>query len=100
MTRSTPWAILLCKFSDDAVEPMPRSFYEGLFTASGAGTMNMVQFFHDNSHGCVDLSGSQVFGWYTLPQRRSSTLEAGLTSKVDRSSLVGQSRLRQLQRTT
>jgi hypothetical protein len=70
-TIQSPWAILLCKFSDNASEPFPRSFYENLFTLSGLGTMNMVDFFSDMSHGQLDLRGSKVFGWYTLSQKRS-----------------------------
>jgi hypothetical protein len=77
VAASTPWAILLCKFSDNAAEPMPRTFYERLFTTAGAGTMNMVKFFHDNSHAAIDLTGSRVFGWYTLKQKRSDYVGSG-----------------------
>lgn len=38
-----------------------------MFTTAGAGTLNMVDYFDKMSHGNVDLSGSQVFGWCTLP---------------------------------
>ena len=48
---ATPWAILLCKFSDDASEPYPRQRYEELFTTAGSGKFNMVDFFRDMSHG-------------------------------------------------
>jgi hypothetical protein len=77
MPVATSWAILLCKFADDATEPKPRSFYERLFTTAGAGTMNMVRFFDENSHGSVTLVGSRVFGWYTLQQKRSDYLGSG-----------------------
>ena len=76
-TIQTPWAILLCKFSDNATEPFPRSFYENLFALSGLGTMNMVDFFADMSHGQLDLRGSKVFGWYTLSQKRSDYTGSG-----------------------
>jgi hypothetical protein len=76
-TIQTPWAILLCKFSDNATEPFPRSFYESLFTLSGLGTMNMVDFFYDMSHGQLDLRGSRVFGWYTLRQKRADYTGSG-----------------------
>jgi len=69
----TPWAILLCKFKDDASEPYGPGTqrFQDLFTSSGAGRLNMVDFFRDMSHGKLDLSGSQVFGWYTLDKNRS-----------------------------
>jgi len=73
----TPWAILLCKFQDDSSEPFPRTFYENLFTASGVGTQNMVDLFKDISHGTLDLSGSEVFGWYTLPHNQSDYVGSG-----------------------
>ncbi|MDQ5826371.1 MAG: hypothetical protein M3441_19445 [Chloroflexota bacterium] len=62
----TPWAILLCKFNDNNSEPFTRRAYERLFTTTGAGASNMLDYFRDVSHGNLDLSGSQVFGWYTL----------------------------------
>lgn len=74
---STPWAILLCKFSDDASEPQPRQYYEKLFTQTGSGSLNMVDFFSDASHGQLDLSGSQVFGWLTLDKARSDYTGSG-----------------------
>ena len=39
--------------------------------------MNMVTFFRDMSHGVLDLSGSQVFGWYTLDKKRSEYVGSG-----------------------
>ena len=70
---STPssWAVLLVKFSDDPNEDPDLTIYEKLFTSAGAVTDNMLAFFSDMSHGCLDLSGSRVFGWYTLSARRS-----------------------------
>lgn len=66
---NAPWAIVLCKFKDDQSEPFPRSHYERLFTAAGRGSMNMVDFFSDVSHGSVDVGGSRVFGWFTLDKK-------------------------------
>jgi hypothetical protein len=71
LTEQTPWAILLFKFADDPVERWPRQHYERLFTEAGAGSMNMVDYFHEISHGKVDLGGSKVFGWFTLPIPRA-----------------------------
>ena len=74
----TPWAILLIKFNDNDSEPRPRAFYDELFTSSGAGRgNNMVDFFRDVSHGNLDLSRSQVFGWYTLNRPRSDYMGSG-----------------------
>jgi len=84
---SSPWAVLLCKFSDDNSEPQTRTFYEDLFTRSGAGTQNMVDFFYDASHGTLDLGSSKVFGWYTLDQKRSDYVGSG-ANQAGRDALV------------
>lgn len=62
MTESR-WAILKCKFFDDTSDTLPDDLYENIFTGT------MVSFFQDMSHGQLDLSRSQVFGWFTLSQR-------------------------------
>ncbi len=66
----SPWAILLVRFSDDKDPSPPLTKYQDLFTAQGSGSSNMVDFFRDMSHGKIDVSGSRVFGWYTLPAKR------------------------------
>jgi hypothetical protein len=71
MAQSTPWAILLMKWNDKADEPNSSSFYQNLFTTAGTGTFNMTDYFDTMSHGSLDVSGSQVFGWMTLDQPQS-----------------------------
>ena len=63
----TPWAIILCKFTDNNSEPFPMQYYQDLFTKNDKGSAwNMVRYFHDCSHGNTDVSGSKVFGWFQL----------------------------------
>src|SRR5262245_10593409 len=65
----TPWAIILCKFSEDFPDTSPMHYYRDLFTVADTGSpWNLVRYFHDYSHGSLDLTGSQVFGWYQLTQ--------------------------------
>jgi hypothetical protein len=70
----SPWAILLTCFQDDPpfAQLTPIDHYKKLFTSAGANTMNVVNCFSDMSHGKLDLSGSQVFGWYRLTTKRSN----------------------------
>src|SRR6202022_4041850 len=66
--QQTRWAVLLCKFKDDQSEtPVPNYWEvcERFFTRTD-GSFNAVRFFSDMSHGSIDLSGSMVFGWFTL----------------------------------
>ena len=41
-TVNWPWAIILCKFNDVALEPQPIQFYEDLYTQSGTLTTVMI----------------------------------------------------------
>ena len=74
---SNPWAILLCKWNDDPSEPFSPLCCQSLFSTPGVGLNNMVDFFRLYSHGVIDLSGSQVFGWFVLPQTRSQYTGSG-----------------------
>ena len=76
------WAILKCKFADDASGTPPDEIYERLFTGAGTGSFNMVDYFRDMSHGQLDLSRSQVFGWFTLSLRMTD-----FAGNVDNSAL-------------
>ena len=72
-TVKRPWAILLCKFCNESAE-FDRQYYDNLFTTSGQGTLNMVTFFEDMSHGLLDLSDSKTFGPFTLTLRSDAQL--------------------------
>jgi len=78
---ASPWAILLCKFNDDDTEPFERQHYIDLFTRSGQGTRNMVEYFLDCSHGAIDVGESEVMGWYTLDQSRSDYVGSGANNQ-------------------
>jgi hypothetical protein len=82
------WAVLLCKWNDDPSEPFPRWYYENLFTATGVGFNNMVDFFRLYTHGNIDSSGSEVFGWFTLPHSRSEYTGSG-ANNAGRQQLIG-----------
>lgn len=85
----TPWAVLLFMFQDDQVEHRPRSYYERLFTEAGSGSMNMVDYFREMSHEKLDLSGSQVFGWFRLPVDRADYVASGVPAdKYDRDEMA------------
>ena len=77
MATQTPTAFLLVKFRNSNDEPMTKAAAEQMFTAAGRGTMNVVDWFDDNSHGQVDMTGNAVFGWLTLPQKQSDYTGSG-----------------------
>ena len=96
--QSHPWAILLCRFNDTPQpSPTPAAHYERLFTSAGAGTFNSVQYFDDVSHGLLDHSGSQVFGWLTVDAAHNSytapePTPPGWMQTIDRAELTKRAR--------
>jgi len=67
LTGNKPWAVVLCKFPDKLDEPHSVQWYQDFVTHSAPKRDGLWDFWHDVSHGKMDLSGSQVFGWNTLP---------------------------------
>ncbi|WP_369265195.1 choice-of-anchor D domain-containing protein [Streptomyces sp. R35] len=65
-TGSTPWAVLMCKFSDVADQPQALAFFADFLTTAGDGKGGMADYWRDMSGGAVTLDGSAVFGWFTL----------------------------------
>jgi hypothetical protein len=87
---ASPWAVLCCRFADDTDPLPPLGHYQQLFTGTGRGTLNMVDFFSDVSHGQLDLSGSQVFGWFAIPKNKADYVgnAPAPAGKLNRNDLV------------
>jgi hypothetical protein len=63
---SDPWAVVLCNYTDAPAPPADPDAYRQLFAQAGTG--GVVDYFHDISYGALDLSQTQVFGWFTSPR--------------------------------
>ncbi|KAA0776194.1 hypothetical protein DT250_04260 [Bacillus sp. AR2-1] len=85
ITGPTPWAIILCKFSDQNQEPQNPQFFQDLFVNPSTG--GMFDYWHDISYGAIDLTYSKVFGWlqlpYTLATDKQRTRMQRITSAID-----------------
>src|SRR6266853_6627039 len=57
--KTTPWAIIKCKFADQPQEP---TFDPSFIT----GANGMAGYWQAVSYGQISLDGSAVYGWYTL----------------------------------
>jgi hypothetical protein len=57
-------AIVLCSFNDVPVLDIPRVRFFDFISQYGRG--GLFDFWRDVSYGAIDLSGSEVFGWYTM----------------------------------
>lgn len=66
---SKPYALLLCRFPDVTGNP-PISPAEAT-TLLGNTYPNLDHYYREISDDQMNLAGSQVFGWFTLPQPRS-----------------------------
>ena len=64
-----PWVTLLCKFQDEADEPATTAFVQDMF-GDGVGQIN--NWWKQVSYDRVNINGSLVLGWYTLPGPRSN----------------------------
>lgn len=78
-----PWAIILCQFNDKPVLPQPVDFYQDLYTRNGMG--GLCDYWRAVSLNALDLTASQVFGWFTM--NHASTELAQMTFPGDRSTL-------------
>ena len=68
ITGSRPFANIMCKFSDISTEPQPPSYITGLMSNTYPGIDN---YFREASFNAINLTGTVVLGWYTLPHPRS-----------------------------
>lgn len=65
-----PWVTILCRFADSpTVTPHPKNHYEQLM---GSAYPGLDHYWREASYGNVNLDGSAVAGWYTLPHPRST----------------------------
>ena len=66
-----PIAFLLVKFQGSPAEPITVADAQTMFTTTGSGKLNVTDWFHDNSHGAIDMSKNQVFGWLELSESQA-----------------------------
>jgi hypothetical protein len=68
VTGSVPWVTILCKFADVSAEPKTNAFIQGLMGPVWPG---LDFYWREVSFDNIDIQGSAVVGWVTLPQPRS-----------------------------
>lgn len=62
-----PLAVVLCKFKDKTDEPHDIAYYKEQYSETGAGKRGVFDYWKDVSYGKLDLTGTVVKGWYTVP---------------------------------
>lgn len=73
---TTPWAVIKCKFSDQPQEPA----FDPLFIT---GAYGMAAYWSGVSYGHISLSGTTVYGWYTLPYTLAQGMTMSRQQKID-----------------
>src|SRR5579859_3052009 len=68
-TINWPWAIILCRFNDLPATPQPPDYYADLYARNGLG--GLCDYWREVSGNALDLTGSQVFGWFTMAHASS-----------------------------
>lgn len=68
VTGTQPWVIVLCNFPDrPSPPPHDVAYYQDMFSDAGAGKGAAFDYWKQVSRGHVDITGTVVKGWYTLP---------------------------------
>jgi M6 family metalloprotease-like protein len=73
VTGSKPAITIACKYADNAAEPKTISYFDSL--VSGTTQPGLDHFWRETSYDQINLAGSQVVGWYTLPRARAEYLD-------------------------
>jgi len=63
-----PYAVVLCKFADIPAEPLPPAAYERMYGRANGGA---DAYYREVSRERLNLEGTTVVGWLTLPRPRS-----------------------------
>ena len=59
-----PIAVILCSFKDVPIPNYHPKYYHDFVSSSGRG--GLFDYWRDVSYNNIDLSGSEVFGWFTM----------------------------------
>lgn len=74
VSGSQPWVSIMCKFSDQAAEPKPLEYFQGMFGSEYPG---LDHYWRELSYNEINIYGSTAAGWYTLPNPRSYYIQYG-----------------------
>lgn len=68
VVQRRPYAVVLCKFADIPAEPLPPAAYERMYGRASGGA---DAYYREVSRERLNLEGTTVVGWLTLPRPRS-----------------------------
>ena len=74
VTGSKPAVTIACRYAGNTAEPKTISYFNSL--VGGTTKPGIDHFWRETSYNQINLSGSQVVGWYTLPRTRAQYLNS------------------------
>lgn len=69
-----PYVVIMTKFADRLSEPKPKSHYDALFSNVKPG---LNHYFQNVTYGAMNLNGTVVINWVTLPKPYNDYVVAG-----------------------
>jgi hypothetical protein len=88
-----PWSVILCRFKGDPADANREGFAERFFhEAFTPGTGGLIEYWHQVSHGGVDVTGSRVFDWVETDIRRIDAGGIGRVALIDAGIRAAQAR--------
>ena len=68
VTGSKPWVSILCKFSDQVIEPRDLAYFVGMYAGVKPG---LDHYWRELSYDIANVAGSAATGWFVLPHPES-----------------------------
>lgn len=81
---NSPFSVIMCKYKDVTAEPKSPTYYREQFTTAGdaTSTRDVPHYWSEVSYGKVNMTGTVVKGWYTLPTTKAATLATGRSGVI------------------
>src|SRR5262245_32394669 len=87
-----PFALVLLKFKDIPILSNTITEFQDLVSEVGKGKGGLFDFWEDVTYGQVDLTGSKVFGWWTMQYAFADIYDPAKVKKLIRSEWVAEAR--------
>ncbi len=78
---SAKWSFILCQFQGSGTPPNNTEYYRNMLLRDGTG--GVADYWRDISYGNLNVNGSVVVGWYTIPKTVEQGRALGRFERVD-----------------
>jgi hypothetical protein len=74
-TKWAPKLVIMCRYDETPDTATADANTRKLFLASSSGTDNLFDYYAEMTYGHLDLSGTQVIGWYSMGSITNATID-------------------------